>query len=122
MDGRKILIVDDDADIRLGLTARLRASGFDTVFAEDGDSAVAAASSESPAAILLDLGLPRGDGFEVLRRLKDETALASIPVIILSARDPYENEKRSLEGGAHAFFQKPADNEALIAAIGSAID
>ena len=122
MEKKKILVVDDDADIRLGLNARLRASGYDTTFAEDGVSALTVARREKPALVILDLGLPGGDGFVVLKRLKTNTELSVVPVIIVSARDAYENEKKSLEAGAYAFFQKPADNEALLSAIQSAID
>lgn len=117
MNARKILIVDDDRDIRMGLGARLRANDFVTVFAEDGMGAMAAALREKPDLVLLDIGLPGGDGYVVLERLRKNTALSMIPVIVLSARDANENEKRVLEAGAVAFFQKPADNESLLDAI-----
>ena len=121
MSSRKILIVDDDRDIRMGLGARLRANDFEVVFAEDGMGAITTARQESPDLVLLDIGLPGGDGYVVLDRLRKNTALSTIPVVVLSARDADENEKRSLEKGAVAFFQKPADNETLLAAIRSAI-
>ena len=121
MSSRKILIVDDDRDIRMGLGARLRANGFEVVFAEDGMGAIAAARKESPDLVLLDIGLPAGDGYVVLDRLGKNTILSTIPVVVLSARDADENEKRSLEAGAFAFFQKPADNETLLATIHRAI-
>ena len=114
---KKILIVDDDVDIRIGLSARLRAHGYTTVFAEDGFSATSIARRESPDLILLDLGLPAGDGFVVLERLRTNTLLAAIPVIVISARDAESNEKRALEAGATAYFQKPVANEALLAAV-----
>lgn len=119
MDRKKILIIDDDADIRLGLNARLKASGYDTAFAEDGVTALSIARREKPDLILLDIGLPGGDGFVVLKRLKTHTALACTPVIVLTAREAEEYEKRALEGGASAFFQKPADNQELLAGIAS---
>lgn len=121
MERKKILIIDDDADIRIGLNARLKASGFDTSFAEDGVSALTVARREKPDLIILDLGLPGGDGFVVLKRLKSNTELAMVPVVIFSAREPGENEKRALEAGAHAFFQKPADNDELIGTILNAV-
>ncbi|MGD0989849.1 MAG: response regulator, partial [Candidatus Sulfotelmatobacter sp.] len=67
--------------------------------------------------IILDLGLPVGDGFVVLDRLQTIDALSSIPVIVLSARDPQANEERALKAGAAAFFQKPADNDELMNVI-----
>ena len=117
MEPQKVLIVDDDADIRLGLNARLKASGLTTCFAEDGVSALTVARREKPDLIILDLGLPGGDGFVVLQRLKSNTELSLVPVIILSARDPQENEQRAIEAGAFAFFQKPAENDELLGAI-----
>ena len=122
MEKKKILIVDDDADIRIGLHARLRASGYATVFAEDGMTAVTIARREEPDLVLLDLGLPGGDGFVVLERLRRHTQLACTPVIVLSARDPEENEKLALDAGAAAFFQKPAENDVLLDAIARALD
>jgi len=121
MANNKILIVDDDAQIRLGLNARLRASGYETSFAEDGVGVMSAALREKPDLILLDIGLPGGDGFLVMKRLKANSNLAHIPVIVLTAREPETNEKRALEAGAVAFFQKPVENDELLFAIGSAI-
>lgn len=116
-----ILIVDDDADIRLAMMARLRASGYQTAFADNAGEAFDAARAQGPAVILLDLGLPDEDGFSVLDRLKAEPALAEIPVVILSARDVYENEQRALDAGAFAFLQKPVENDALLATLQEAI-
>lgn len=113
----KILIVDDDPDLRQALRLRLRANEFDTVQACDGYSAIAAAYKERPDLIILDLGLPAGDGFIVLDRLQKDDKLSTIPVIVLTARDPMGNERRALESGAVAFFQKPADNLELLQLI-----
>jgi DNA-binding response OmpR family regulator len=113
----KIMVVDDDTDLRQALTLRLRANNFDTINACDGYSAIALAQKEKPHLIILDLGLPAGDGFSVLKNLQQFPALSSIPVIVLTARDPDGNEKRSLGSGAVAFFQKPADNEELMGVI-----
>jgi DNA-binding response OmpR family regulator len=113
----KIMIVDDDPDIRQGLSLRLRANHFDTLNVCDGYSAIAMAQKEKPQLIILDLGLPAGDGFAVLKSLQQYPALSTIPVIVLTARDPEGNEKRTLESGAVAFFQKPADNDELLGVI-----
>jgi DNA-binding response OmpR family regulator len=75
------------------------------------------AQKEQPNLIILDLGLPAGDGFVVLERLQGIDALSSIPVIVLTARDPQSNEHRTLQAGATAFFQKPADNNELLDVI-----
>ncbi|HXC00163.1 MAG TPA: response regulator transcription factor [Terriglobales bacterium] len=117
MTRAKIMVVDDDPDLRQALSLRLRANNFDTVNVCDGYSAIAMAQKEKPHLIILDLGLPAGDGFAVLKNLQQYPALSVIPVIVLSARDPEGNEKRTLESGAVAFFQKPADNEELLGVI-----
>ena len=117
MNRAKIMVVDDDPDLRQALSLRLRANNFDTVNVCDGYSAIAMAQKEHPHLIILDLGLPAGDGFAVLKNLQQYPALSVIPVIVLTARDPEANEKRTLESGAIAFFQKPADNEELLGVI-----
>ena len=113
----KILVVDDDPDLVRALRLRLRANNFEVATATDGYSAIATAQKERPALIILDLGLPVGDGFVVLERLQNSDALAGVPVIVLSARDPQANEERALKAGAAAFFQKPADNDELMNVI-----
>jgi DNA-binding response OmpR family regulator len=121
MSGKKILIIDDDPHLLLGLTPRLKASNYNVVTALDAISAIAVARKEAPDLIILDLGLPGGDGFVVLERMKNLADLAEIPVIVLSARDPEDNRRRSLEGGAVAFFQKPPDNHEFLNAIRHAL-
>lgn len=113
----KILIVDDDPNLRVALKLRLRANRYDTVNAVDGYSAICQAYKEKPDLIILDLGLPAGDGFVVLDRLRQNPELAEIPVIVLTARDPESTERKTLEMGVCAFFQKPADNGVLLSVI-----
>jgi len=121
LNGNKILIIEDDQDMRRGLNVRLRASEYDTAFASDAVMALSIVKKEAPDLILLDLGLPGGDGLVVLERLSNIGLLASTPVIVVSARDPKTNEKRALDAGAEAFFQKPVDNEELMRAIQRAL-
>ena len=113
----KILLVDDDPDLLRALRLRLRANNYEVTTASDGYAAIAAAQKERPALIILDLGLPVGDGFVVLNRLQNSDALSGVPVIVLSARDPQNNEEKALKAGAAAFFQKPADNDELLNVI-----
>jgi two-component system KDP operon response regulator KdpE len=117
MEKRKILIVDDDPDLRRALNLRLRANQYDTAYATDGFSAIAMALKERPDLIILDIGLPAGDGFVVLERLQENAALSCIPVIVLTARDPQATKDKIMRAGATAFFQKPADNAELLNAI-----
>ena len=116
MSGRKILIIDDDPDLTLGLAIRLKANGYSVASAADAVMALTRVRQEQPALIILDLGLPGGDGFTVLERLRANPNMASIPVIVLTARGQQLAEI-SLERGAVAFFQKPADNDELLSAI-----
>jgi two-component system KDP operon response regulator KdpE len=117
MANKKILIVDDDPDVRLGLHVRLKANHYDTFFAGDAISSIAEARLHEPDLIILDLGLPAGDGFVVMERLKKLPNLAVIPVIVVSARDVRANKARSIELGAKAFLQKPANDAELLAII-----
>lgn len=119
---RKIMLVEDDTDTRLAFQVRLRASGFDVVGASDATSAMTLAMKERPDLILLDLGLPGGDGHLLLQRFKGNQQLHPTPVIILSARPPAGNQERALEAGAFAYLEKPVDNDRLLATIGAALE
>ncbi|MBL4851866.1 MAG: response regulator [Gammaproteobacteria bacterium] len=116
MTKQKILIIEDDKDQLKGLLARLRMSGYDVVTATDAITAISATRKADPDLILLDIGLPAGDGFLVLQRLED-MGLNTMPVIILSGRDPWQNEEKALAAGAVAFLQKPVDNNVLLTTI-----
>ncbi|MBM3817590.1 MAG: response regulator [Acidimicrobiia bacterium] len=118
---KKVLIIEDDPDTQKGLATLLKAEGFVANFASDGATALSVASREEPDVILLDLGLPAGDGFIVLDRLKRHPTLNSVPVIVVSARDAEANRPKALQAGADAYFQKPADFEALLKAVRSAL-
>jgi DNA-binding response OmpR family regulator len=115
--GQKVLIVDDDKDVLRGLSIRLKANGYNVVFAADGISAIGVARKEEPQVIVLDLGLPAGDGFNVMERLASLLPVADIPIIILTAREIFCNKERALNAGAKAFLQKPVDNDVLLATI-----
>jgi CheY-like chemotaxis protein len=117
----KILIVEDDQDTRQLLKIRLESSGYETAFAVDAIGAIGAAREERPDLILLDFGLPGGDGIVVMERLKTFPALAHIPVIVVSAREPTSTGQRALVAGAVSYLQKPVDNDDLLRAIRSAL-
>jgi CheY-like chemotaxis protein len=117
----KILIVDDDQDIRRLLGHRLKADDYETVFASDAITAVNMARKEEPDLVLLDLGLPAGDGYVVMERLKTMPALENIPVIIVTARDVRVEQQTAALAGADAIFQKPFDHARLLEAIRKAL-
>ena len=117
----KILIVDDDQDIRRLLGHRLKADDYETVFASDAITAVNMARKEEPDLVLLDLGLPAGDGYVVMDRMRSMPALENIPVIIVTARDVLVEQETASLAGADAIFQKPFDHARLLDAIRSAL-
>jgi DNA-binding response OmpR family regulator len=117
MANEKILIVEDDPDIRKSMSVRLKANGYDTSVASDVVTCVIMVRKLEPDLIILDLGLPAGDGFLVIERLKLVPALALIPIIVVSGRAGLPNQKRALEAGVKAFLQKPVDNAELLAVI-----
>lgn len=118
MSKKKILIVEDDSDVRLGYSVLLTANEYDTCFAADGAAAINEARRSQPDLILLDLGLPGGDGFVVLDRLRAMPNLSLIPVVVVSARDIHGNKERALKAGAEAFVQKPWNDDELLALLG----
>ncbi|MGH3452322.1 MAG: response regulator transcription factor [Haloechinothrix sp.] len=110
-----ILIAEDDARIAAFLDKGLRANGFATKIVADGESAEAFARSGEFDLLVLDIGLPRRDGFTVLRRLRE--ARVALPVIILTARDSVGDKVAGLEGGADDYLPKPFAFEELLARI-----
>ena len=114
---KKILIVDTEEDLLRSMSMRLKKSGYDVVIATDGVSATSTIKTEQPDLILLDINLPAGDGFAVMRRVSLNPQVAFTPIIVITARDPVETRTLALEAGAQAFFQKPVDIDELLDAI-----
>jgi DNA-binding response OmpR family regulator len=111
---KKILIVEDDADLAKALCKRMKANSYETLYALDAMAGIQMAHKEKPDLIILDIGLPGGDGFVVKKRLDSSVHLSNIPVIVITAMDPSSTFKRSLKAGVAAFFQKPVDDEQLL--------
>jgi len=112
-----ILLIEDDLNVFHGIQRRLKMSGYETFYAPDAVASISQARLHHPSLILLDLGLPAGDGFVVMDRLQQLAELASIPVVVLSGRDRVANEMRALRAGAAAYLQKPVGPELLLATI-----
>ena len=112
-----ILCVDDEQNILDLLTFNLQSSGYDTTTAQDGAMALEIAKGQTPALILLDLMLPDISGIEVCQRLKESPATASIPIIMLTAKDSETDKILGLELGADDYITKPFSVRELIARV-----
>jgi two-component system cell cycle response regulator DivK len=113
----KVLIVDDSVDSWNLLSTIVKSHDFYPVWAADGMQAMAAARFHHPQAILLDLGLPGGDGLLILERLKSNHLLHNIPVIVVTVRDRQEAEEKARKLGAVAYVSKPVEADELMASI-----
>ena len=113
----KILFIDNAADSWYLLSTILKAHDFQPIWAADGMQAIATARLHQPQAIFLDLGMPGGDGFLVLERLKSNRLLSHIPVIVVTARDRQIAEEETRRLGAVAYLQKPIQADALTASL-----
>ena len=118
----KILLVEDNELNRDMLSRRLVRRGHEVAMAVDGAQALAAALSEAPALVLMDMSLPVIDGWEATRRLKADPALRDIPVIALTAHAMSGDRERALEAGCDDFDTKPIEFERLLAKIDALIN
>jgi DNA-binding response OmpR family regulator len=116
----KILVVEDDDDLRNGIALRLRASGYAVELATDVLRALAAIRSVHPDLVLLDIGLPGPDGFELIELLA-HLKMREIPVVVLTGRDPSTAEPVARGYEVAAFLTKPADNQELLRVIEGAL-
>ncbi len=110
----RILVVDDEIQIRRALDINLRAHGYDVVLAATGEEALTEAAASVPDLVLLDLGLPSLDGVDVIRGLRGWT---SIPIIVLSARDGDTSKVAALDAGADDYVTKPFSINELLARV-----
>ena len=115
----RILIADDNPMNLKILTTRLGAEGYETVMAVDGEQALAAAIEQRPDLILLDVMMPKVDGFQVCRRLKEDAAFPFTPIIIVTAMTDAKDTVTGLDAGADEYLTKPVDHQALVARVRS---
>ena len=117
MSKAKILIVDDEPDIIKGLSIRLRAADYEVVTAMDGMQATTTAMREKPDVVILDIGLPAGNGHIVAQRLRENTVTMNVPIIILTARAGDDDYMQALQNSVNKFLTKPFKAEEVMAAI-----
>jgi DNA-binding response OmpR family regulator len=112
----RVLVVEDDADIAGVLRRSLDKEGYEVRVAGDGPAALSESGLFEPDAVVLDLGLPRLDGVEVCRRLRED---GDVPILILTARDAVDSRVEGLDSGADDYLVKPFEREELLARLRS---
>ncbi len=117
MPGKKILVVDDSWTELTMIAGPLRNSGFEVVTAVDGDEAVEKVFKEHPQCIVLDVVLPKQNGFQLCRRLKSLEATKHIPIILLTSKNTPLDKSWGLRQGAEMYMTKPFSEEELVANV-----
>lgn len=112
-DATTVLVAEDDADIRLMMLTLLSMKGYKTAEARDGQETLDVARALRPDVILMDLQLPRINGFVVARLVRQTEALRAVPIIVVSAHDPAKHRNLALAAGCNAYVQKPIDFDSL---------
>lgn len=112
-----ILVADDEEDLRELVTYRLSRSGYQVIGAGDGQEALELATECTPDLMVLDVMMPKLDGYELTRRVRAEAALQSIPVILLTARSQESDIDRGFEVGADDYLKKPFNPDELVARV-----
>ncbi|MCC7495626.1 MAG: response regulator [Fimbriimonadaceae bacterium] len=106
---QRVLLAEDEPGLARTIEITLRREGLELTWVRDGVEALAAVAANPPALILLDVGMPRLDGFEVLRRLKTDPETAEIPVIMLTGRSEEDAIYRAWTEGVEGYLTKPFD-------------
>lgn len=114
---KRILVVDDENEILMMMEARLQANGYETLSATDGAQALEIAKREKPDLIILDLMIPKMDGYKVCGLLKCDSRYTHIPIMVFTARARENDRKLAEEAGAEAYLSKPFDPKILLEKI-----
>ena len=122
MDKKKILIIDDDRVLVEIMTIRLESQNYEIIVAHDGQQGMLKAKEEEPHLIILDLMLPKMDGFKVCGLLKSDTRYNHIPIIMFTAKILDEDVKLGEELGAEAYLTKPFEPEILLNKINTLLE
>lgn len=115
--GKKILLVEDEKDLSKTISFRLENNGYTVVTAYDGPEGLDKAKKEKPDLVILDLMLPKMDGYKVCALLKADSRYSRIPIVIFTARVQEEDKAMGKEVGADAYITKPFEPETLLSKI-----
>ncbi len=121
MNRKRVLIIDDDRQVSLAMSIRLKAADFEVEVASDGEAGLAKLACTAPDVVLLDMRMPGIDGLEVIRRMKLDPRLAAIPVVFVSANAQETAKRAALNAGGRFFLEKPFESRALLEAIDTAL-
>lgn len=117
MDKKRILLVEDEKDMVYAVTLQLEANGYEVLTAYDGREGIGKAKKEKPDLIILDLMLPKMDGYKVCGLLKADTRYTKIPIVMFTARAQESDIKLGEELGADAYITKPFEPQVLLSKI-----
>jgi DNA-binding response OmpR family regulator len=117
-----VLVAEDDEDILELISLILERSGYEVIRAADGEEALGLARSERPVLVMLDVMMPRLDGYEVTRRLRQDEATAGIPILLVTARVQDGDVQRGFEAGADDYLRKPFSPEELESRLQAILD
>lgn len=121
MPGPKVLVVDDSwTDLTL-IATPLRESGFDVITAVDGDEAIDKVLQERPQCVVMDIILPKQNGFQICRRLKSMEQTRDIPIILISSKNTPLDKRWGMQQGAEMYLTKPFNKDELVASVRSLI-
>lgn len=122
MDKKKILVIDDESGLLELLSIRLEVNNYQVITAADGREGLDKARTELPDLIILDLMLPKLDGYQVCRALKFDEKYKQIPIIIFTARAQESDVKAGKEAGADAYITKPFEPDILLAKVSQLLE
>lgn len=119
---KRILIVEDNPLNRYLVTFLLEQQGYELLVAEDGERALQMLEDDAPDLILMDMQLPKVDGYEATRRIKSDDRFRGIPLVALTAHSMHRDKQRAIDAGCDEFVTKPVDADGLLALVGRLLE
>lgn len=114
---KKVLVIDDETELVKAVTVRFKASGYEVISALDGKEGIGKAKEFKPDLVLLDIIMPKMDGYEVCKRLKNNADTKDIPILIFTAYDQQDLERKCILAGASVVIMKPFETTELLESV-----